>query len=95
MPIKTYIYKNCFRDSVYLMRLSSLIRELEGVEGAEVIVGLSLIHILPGLSVPGVDSIEYFTSLILPKRSLSFFISMLSFEKNSSNCSLFGHNGLM
>lgn len=39
MPIKTYIYKNCFRDSVYLMRLSSLIRELEGVEGAEVIVG--------------------------------------------------------
>ncbi|HHX87985.1 MAG TPA: acyl-CoA synthetase FdrA [Firmicutes bacterium] len=39
MPIKTYIYKNCFRDSVYLMRLSSLIRELEGVEGAEVIIG--------------------------------------------------------
>ncbi len=39
MPVKTYVYKNFFRDSVYLMRLSSSIRELEGVEGAEVIVG--------------------------------------------------------
>ncbi len=39
MSIKTHIYKNCFRDSVYLMRLSSLIREQEGVLGAEIIVG--------------------------------------------------------
>ena len=39
MPLKTTIYKNFFRDSVYLMRISSMIRELEGVEGAEVIVG--------------------------------------------------------
>lgn len=33
------IQKNSFRDSVYLMRLSSLLRGLEGVEGAEVIMG--------------------------------------------------------
>lgn len=39
MPIKTHIHKNTFRDSVYLMRLSTIIRQLEGVEGAEVIVG--------------------------------------------------------
>ncbi len=39
MPIKTYIHKNTFRDSVYLMRVSSLIRESEGIEGAEIIVG--------------------------------------------------------
>lgn len=39
MPIKAHIHKNTFRDSVYLMRLSSMIRDLEGIEGAEVIIG--------------------------------------------------------
>jgi succinyl-CoA synthetase alpha subunit len=39
MFIKTHIYKNTFRDSVYLMRLSSLVRGLAGVDGAEIIVG--------------------------------------------------------
>ncbi len=38
MPLKIHIQKNTFRDSVYLMRLSSLIREMDGIEGAEVIV---------------------------------------------------------
>ncbi len=39
MLIKTHVHKNVFRDSVYLMRLSGLIRELEGVAAAEVIIG--------------------------------------------------------
>ncbi|MDW7740106.1 MAG: acyl-CoA synthetase FdrA [Bacillota bacterium] len=39
MVIKSYISKNTFRDSVYLMRLSSTIREFDGVDEAEVIIG--------------------------------------------------------
>jgi len=39
MFIRTHINKNTFRDSAYLMRLSSLVRGLEGVAGAEVVVG--------------------------------------------------------
>jgi succinyl-CoA synthetase alpha subunit len=39
MFLKTFINKNIFRDSVYLMRLSSMIRGLDGVAGAEVIIG--------------------------------------------------------
>ncbi len=39
MFIKSHILKNTFRDSVYLMRLSSTIREFEGVIEAESIVG--------------------------------------------------------
>jgi len=39
MYIRTHINKNTFRDSAYLMRLSSLVRGLEGVAGAEVVVG--------------------------------------------------------
>ncbi len=39
MHIKSHILKNTFRDSVYLMRLSSTIREFEGVIEAESIVG--------------------------------------------------------
>jgi FdrA protein len=37
--IKSYISKNTFRDSVYLMRLSGTIREFEGVIEAESIIG--------------------------------------------------------
>lgn len=39
MFLKTYVNKNIFRDSVYLMRLSNMIRGLDGVAGAEVIIG--------------------------------------------------------
>lgn len=39
MFIKTHICKNIYRDSVFLMRLSTKIRKLEGVIGAEVIIG--------------------------------------------------------
>ena len=39
MHIAVQIEKNTFRDSVYLMRLSSLIRSINGIEGAEVIMG--------------------------------------------------------
>ncbi|MEW5784585.1 MAG: acyl-CoA synthetase FdrA [Bacillota bacterium] len=39
MFLQSHVYKNTFRDSVYLMRLSSMLRELDGVEGAEVIIG--------------------------------------------------------
>lgn len=39
MFLKSYISKNTFRDSVYLMRLSSMVREFAGVIEAEVIVG--------------------------------------------------------
>lgn len=39
MFLKTYIHKNIFRDSVYLMRLSNMIRGLDGVAGADVIIG--------------------------------------------------------
>jgi FdrA protein len=39
MFLKSYISKNTFRDSVYLMRLSGVVREFEGVIEAEVIVG--------------------------------------------------------
>ncbi len=39
MTLKSYISKNTFRDSVYLMRLSSMVREFVGVIEAEVIVG--------------------------------------------------------
>jgi len=37
--LKSHISKNIFRDSVYLMRLSSTVREFEGVIEAEVIIG--------------------------------------------------------
>ncbi|MFO7951418.1 MAG: acyl-CoA synthetase FdrA [Bacillota bacterium] len=39
MVLKSYIAKNTFRDSVYLMRLSSTVRNFEGVIEAEVIIG--------------------------------------------------------
>ncbi len=39
MFLKSYISKNTFRDSVYLMRLSGTVREFEGVIEAEVIIG--------------------------------------------------------
>lgn len=39
MVLKSYISKNTFRDSVYLMRLSSTVRGFDGVEEAEVIIG--------------------------------------------------------
>ncbi|MGM0688174.1 MAG: acyl-CoA synthetase FdrA [Bacillota bacterium] len=39
MFLKSHISKNIFRDSVYLMRLSSTVREFEGVIEAEVIIG--------------------------------------------------------
>lgn len=39
MVLKHYISKNTFRDSVYLMRLSSTVRGFEGVLEAEVIIG--------------------------------------------------------
>jgi len=39
MFVKTHIHKQTYRDSIYLMRLSSIIRGLDGVEEAEVIVG--------------------------------------------------------
>ena len=39
MFLKSYIFKNTFRDSVYLMRLSSIVREFAGVIEAEVIIG--------------------------------------------------------
>ena len=39
MVIKTYISKNTFRDSVYLMRLSGIVRGFDGVIEAEVIIG--------------------------------------------------------
>ncbi len=39
MYVKSHILKNTFRDSVYLMRLSSTIREFDGVIEAESIVG--------------------------------------------------------
>lgn len=39
MVLKSYISKNMFRDSVYLMRLSNTIRGFDGVLEAEVIIG--------------------------------------------------------
>lgn len=39
MFLKSYISKNTFRDSVYLMRLSNTVRSFEGVVEAEVIIG--------------------------------------------------------
>lgn len=39
MFLKSHISKNIFRDSVYLMRLSSTVREFDGVIEAEVIIG--------------------------------------------------------
>lgn len=39
MVLKSYISKNTFRDSVYLMRLSNTVRSFEGVIEAEVIIG--------------------------------------------------------
>ncbi|HED24669.1 MAG TPA: acyl-CoA synthetase FdrA [Firmicutes bacterium] len=39
MALKSYIAKNTFRDSVYLMRLSNTVRNFEGVIEAEVIIG--------------------------------------------------------
>ncbi|MDZ4132192.1 MAG: oxidoreductase, partial [Dethiobacteria bacterium] len=39
MYLKSYISKNTFRDSVYLMRLSGTVRSFEGVIEAEVIIG--------------------------------------------------------
>ncbi len=39
MVLKSYISKNTFRDSVYLMRLSGTVRGFEGVIEAEVIIG--------------------------------------------------------
>ena len=39
MFLKSYISKNTFRDSVYLMRLSGVVREFAGVIEAEVIIG--------------------------------------------------------
>ncbi len=39
MVLKSYISRNTFRDSVYLMRLSGKVREFEGVIEAEVIIG--------------------------------------------------------
>ncbi len=39
MVLKSYISKNMFRDSVYLMRLSSIVRGFAGVIEAEVIIG--------------------------------------------------------
>ncbi|MFO8192352.1 MAG: acyl-CoA synthetase FdrA [Bacillota bacterium] len=39
MALKSYIAKNTFRDSVYLMRVSNNVRNFEGVIEAEVIIG--------------------------------------------------------
>ena len=39
MVLKSYISKNTFRDSVYLMRLSNTVRGFDGVIEAEVIIG--------------------------------------------------------
>ncbi len=39
MILKSYISKNTFRDSVYLMRLSNTVRNFDGVIEAEVIIG--------------------------------------------------------
>ncbi len=39
MVLKSYISKNMFRDSVYLMRLSNTVRGFDGVVEAEVIIG--------------------------------------------------------
>jgi FdrA protein len=39
MYLKSYISKNTFRDSVYLMRLSGTVRSFDGVIEAEVIIG--------------------------------------------------------
>lgn len=39
MVLKSYISKNMFRDSVYLMRLSNTVRGFDGVIEAEVIIG--------------------------------------------------------
>ncbi len=39
MVLKSYIAKNTFRDSVYLMRLSNTVRGFDGVIEAEVIIG--------------------------------------------------------
>jgi FdrA protein len=39
LVLKSYISKNTFRDSVYLMRLSNTVRGFEGVIEAEVIIG--------------------------------------------------------
>ena len=39
MVLKSYISKNTFRDSVYLMRLSNTVRGFDGVVEAEVIIG--------------------------------------------------------
>jgi FdrA protein len=39
MVLKSYISKNMFRDSVYLMRLSNTVRGFDGVLEAEVIIG--------------------------------------------------------
>lgn len=39
MVLKSYISKNMFRDSVYLMRLSNTVRGFDGVQEAEVIIG--------------------------------------------------------
>jgi FdrA protein len=39
LVLKSYISKNTFRDSVYLMRLSNTVRGFDGVIEAEVIIG--------------------------------------------------------
>ncbi len=39
LVVKSYIEKNMFMDSVFLMKISSKVREVEGIEGAEAIVG--------------------------------------------------------
>jgi len=39
LVLKSYISKNTFRDSVYLMRLSNTVRGFEGIIEAEVIIG--------------------------------------------------------
>jgi FdrA protein len=39
LVLKSYISKNTFRDSVYLMRLSNTVRNFDGVIEAEVIIG--------------------------------------------------------
>lgn len=39
MAIKTHIEKNMFMDSVFLMRVSTKVRDIDGIEGAEAIIG--------------------------------------------------------
>ncbi len=39
MVIKSHIEKNMFMDSVFLMRVSTKVRDMEGIEGAEAIIG--------------------------------------------------------